>query len=365
MKKKIVLVVGARPNFIKASPLINELNKSKNNLEIILIHTGQHYDRELSELFFEQLKMPKPDIYLGVGSGSHAVQTAKIMIAIEKSFLEIKPDLVIVFGDINSTMAASIVASKMCIKIAHVEAGLRSFDKTMPEEINRIITDQLSDYMFVSERSALVNLANEGIDSDKMFFVGNIMIDSLTNNLKEICLSKILTSLLIKPQNYILATFHRPSNVDNIDTLSELLDCLISINQTISVVFPCHPRTKKRIEEFDLMDKIINGGIKIIESLGYMDFMQLQLNAKIILTDSGGIQEESTYLKIPCITIRDSTERPITVDIGSNVLCDLKLISNKVTQILNGQNSFFKVPELWDGQTSKRIVDIIMWKIFN
>jgi len=361
MRKKIALVVGARPNFIKAAPLIKKLLKNKTEFETILIHTGQHYDKKLSALFFEQLQMPKPDIYLGVGSGSHASQTARIMVEIERSFLDIRPDLVVVFGDVNSTMAAAIVAAKMCIKIAHVEAGLRSFDKTMPEEINRIVTDRLSDYLFVTEQSGLDNLKNEGVPEEKIFFTGNIMIDSLVGNLEKAQKSDILNQLKLESGKYAIVTMHRPSNVDDSETLAGLFKVLSSVSKKLPVVFPCHPRTKNRIEEHGLMKEIPSDNIHMIEPLGYLDFLKLQLDSRIVLTDSGGVQEETTYLGIPCVTMRENTERPVTVDIGSNILCgsDPNRILDVTNEILGGTEKDCDVPKLWDGQTAGRIVDIM------
>ena len=365
MRKKIALVVGARPNFMKAAPLISNLRENEPDFETILIHTGQHYDRQLSELFFEQLGMPEPDIFMGVGSGSHAEQTAKIMIEMEKAFLELKPDLVVVFGDVNSTLASAIVAAKMGIKIAHVEAGLRSFDNTMPEEINRIVTDRLSDYLFVTEVSGIRNLKNEGVASNKIFFTGNIMIDSLVSNLEKANASRILNDLGLKPQQYATITLHRPSNVDDINVLMGMFRVMAAVGEKMPVVFPCHPRTKKRIEEFGLMNEVPNGNVRVIEPLGYLDFLKLQADSRIVLTDSGGVQEETTYLKIPCVTMRENTERPITVDIGSNVLCgsDPDRIINTASAILDGREKKSAIPRFWDGQTSNRIVKILKTKL--
>ena len=361
MRKKIALVVGARPNFIKAAPLIKKLHENEIDFETKLIHTGQHYDRNLSELFFEQLQMPKPDIYLGVGSGTHASQTARIMVEIERSFTDIRPDLVVVFGDVNSTMAAAIVAAKMCIKIAHIEAGLRSFDNTMPEEINRIVTDRLSDYLFVTEQSGLENLKNEGVPEEKIYFTGNIMIDSLVSNLERAQNSDILNQLNLESGNYATVTMHRPSNVDDGEILAGLFKVLSSISKEMPVVFPCHPRTKNRIEEHGLTKDISGNNIQMLEPLGYLDFLKLQSDSRIVLTDSGGVQEETTYLGIPCVTMRENTERPVTVDIGSNILCgsDPNRIIDVTKEILSGTEKNYKVPRLWDGQTAGRIVDIM------
>jgi len=319
-KFKIVLVVGARPNFMKSAPLMRELQQNTDFFETVLIHTGQHYDYKLSQLFFDELKMPRPDLYLGVGSGSHAEQTASLLIELEKAFMNLSPDLVVVFGDINSTMAAAIVAAKLCIRLAHVEAGLRSFDHTMPEEINRIVTDRLSNYLFVSEPSGLKNLESEGVPKEKVFFTGNIMIDSLVSNLEVAAKSKILERLTLQPENYVTMTMHRPANVDDRESLEALMKGIGIISERMPVVFPCHPRTAKRMQEFGLAANQNGGnGLHLIEPLGYLDFLKLQSNSRLVLTDSGGIQEETTYLGIPCLTMRENTERPATVDIGSNI----------------------------------------------
>lgn len=360
-KQKIVLIVGARPNFMKSAPLMRALLSNKDTFDTKLIHTGQHYDHALSQLFFDELKMPKPDIYLGVGSGSHAEQTAKIMIELEKSFTELKPDLVMVFGDINSTLAAAIVAAKMCIKLAHVEAGLRSFDHTMPEEINRIVTDRLSDYLFVSEESGLINLKNEGVSDSKVFYTGNIMIDSLVANLEVASHSNILERLSLEPDNYITMTMHRPANVDSEDTLRELFKSITEISREIPIVFPCHPRTKKRLEDFGIKNNDNSHKLKIVEPLGYLDFLKLQSQSKCVLTDSGGVQEETTFLQIPCITMRENTERPSTVEIGSNLVIgvDPQVIQDTTLDSVRGNAKVGSIPKLWDGNTAVRIVDIM------
>lgn len=363
--KKIVMVVGARPNFMKSAPLMRELAKHPDHFETILIHTGQHYDHKLSQLFFDELKMPKPNIYLGVGSGSHAEQTARIMTSLESELMELKPELVIVFGDINSTLATSVVTSKLWIKLAHVEAGLRSFDNSMPEEINRIVTDRLSNYLFVSEQSGLDNLKSEGVPDEKVFFTGNIMIDSLVSNLEVASKSDILDRLNIKRGEYIAMTMHRPANVDNPEIFKSLFDAIRKISKRMPIVFPCHPRTQKRIEEFGLDQDSNDDNLIIIEPLGYLDFLKLQTESKLLLTDSGGIQEETTYLKIPCITMRENTERPSTVDIGTNIIVgtDPEKIINATMSAIDGKGKKGAVPELWDGKTADRIVDILLKKI--
>lgn len=366
MIKKIVLVVGARPNFMKSAPLIKELQKHTNKFNFKLIHTGQHYDKNLSQLFFEQLNMPKPDLYLGVGSGSHAEQTAKIMLGIEKALYDLKPDLVIVFGDVNSTAATAMVTSKMGLKLAHIEAGLRSFDRSMPEEINRIVTDHLSDFLFVSEKSGMKNLLNEGIGGEKVFFAGNIMIDSLIGNMKLALESNVLKSLELSTGKYILVTLHRPATVDSAEQLKSVLEALKKIGDSCKIIFPCHPRTKQRIIEFGLSEYINDENLKIIDPLGYLDFLKLQIKARMVITDSGGIQEETTYLGVPCITVRHNTERPITVEIGTNIIAstDPQNIIKIANDLLNAPIKKGKIPEYWDGKTSERIVGVLINHIF-
>jgi UDP-N-acetylglucosamine 2-epimerase (non-hydrolysing) len=362
MNKKITVIVGARPNFMKAAPVLNEIQKHPDSLSAFLIHTGQHYDHNLSKLFFEELGMPNPDLYLGVGSGSHAEQTAKIMVELEKVMMKVQPELVMVFGDVNSTLAGALVASKLCIPLAHVEAGLRSFDKSMPEEINRMVADCLADYLFVTEKSGTENLLREGVNPKKITFVGNTMIDSLVSNLGAAQKSRILEQLRLKPRGYAVLTLHRPSNVDDITILSGLLEVISTIGRRIPVVFPCHPRTRKELNEFGLLDKIDNEAIRIVEPLGYLDFLKLQSESKFVLTDSGGIQEETTYLGIPCITLRENTERPITAKVGTNIITGIdpgKIVS-ATNSILDGKMKESRIPELWDGKAAGRIVNFIL-----
>lgn len=360
-KLKMANIVGARPNFMKSAPLMREFGRFPDRYKPLLIHTGQHYDDKLSKLFFDDLKMPQPDIYLEVGSDSHARQTARIMMGLEEVLVAEKPDLVIVFGDVNSTMAAAIVAAKIDITIAHVEAGLRSFDNTMPEEINRIVTDRLSDLLFVTEQSGLDNLRQEGISEDKIFLSGNIMIDSLISHLEVAIKSNILDRLNLVPQQYVVLTMHRPVNVDDKESLAGLLHVIYEIGKDIPVVFPCHPRTRKNLDRFKLIEEGDDRGLKLIEPLGYLDFLKLQTECRFVLTDSGGIQEETTYLNIPCITMRETTERPITVDVGSNVVTGSapEKILAAAEQILNGNARQGTVPPLWDGHTAERIVEIL------
>lgn len=360
-KRKLALVVGARPNFMKAAPLMRELRRHPDRFTPILIHTGQHYDTKMSDLFFKELGMPMPDIFLGVGSGTHAEQTAKIMIEMEKSLTAEHPDLTVVFGDINSTMAASIVAAKLGIPVAHVEAGLRSFDNGMPEEINRIVTDRLSDILFVSEPSGLKNLANEGVPEEKIHFVGNIMIDSLIANLEACRKSAILDQLSLQPKKYVVLTLHRPSNVDNQHILHDLLIAIAKIGAQAPVVFPCHPRTAKEMNKGGVLDQIDPKVLRITEPLGYLDFLRLQSDSFFVVTDSGGIQEETTYLQIPCITLRYNTERPVTVDEGTNQLIgpEPEKLLAVAHEIIAGRSKKGKIPQLWDGHTAERIVALL------
>lgn len=373
--KKIISVVGARPNFMKMAPIHKQLLKHKSKVIHKIVHTGQHYDKKMSDVFFKELELPKPDIYLGVGSRSHAGQKAHIMIEFEKVLLKEKPDLVLVYGDVNSTTAASLVSSKMLnskglnIPVGHIESGLRSYDRTMPEEINRMVTDILSDYLFVTEPGGVRNLKKEGIDDRKIFFTGNTMIDSLKFYLKKIAKSNILNELCVSKENYALVTLHRPSNVDSKDNLKKILNIFKSINKInpgLDIVFPVHPRTVKMLEKFNLknsFDEIIN--LIITEPLGYLDFLNLTTNAKFVLTDSGGIQEETTYLQIPCLTLRENTERPVTTELGTNVICGLKekLIIKKIMEIESGKFRKGKIPKLWDGNAAERVVKILLTKL--
>lgn len=362
---KILNIVGARPNFMKIAPIHREMGKYP-GLKPLLIHTGQHYDQKMSKLFFQDLLLPEPDVYLGVGSGTHTEQTARIMLDFEKVMEEQKPDLVLVVGDVNSTAACSLVAAKMQTKIAHVEAGLRSFDRTMPEEINRMITDALSDFLFVTEKSGLENLKNEGIPDNKVFFTGNVMIDSLKFFLEKARESSILSDLQVNGSPFALVTLHRPSNVDVKENLENLFYTFSVIGKEVKIVFPMHPRTKKMIDTFDLENYVASiENLIITDPIGYLDFMQLMQNARLILTDSGGIQEETTYLGIPCITIRENTERPITVDIGTNVLVGPKAdrIIHETEKIISGNGKKGKIPELWDGNAAERIVRILAEKL--
>ncbi len=359
--KKIISVVGARPNFIKIAPVAKAFKKYRKDVKHLICHTGQHFDKRMSEIFFDQLKMPVPDFNLGVGSGSHAEQTARVMLELEKVLADERPDLVIVPGDVNSTLAASLVASKMGIALAHVEAGLRSFDKSMPEEINRIVTDVVSDYLFVTEHSGMHNLRDEGMDDSKIHFVGNTMIDTLDTHYEAIEACTISKDMGLTPEKYIVATFHRPSNVDEPEALGELMETLSRLAKERSLVFPVHPRTRKNIKKFGL-DKIIPKGLIITEPLGYIEFLSLMRYAELVITDSGGIQEETTYMGVQCITVRKNTERPVTIDVGTNHLVGtiMEKVEKTATDILGGVTKSGRIPELWDGKAARRIADIIM-----
>jgi len=362
--KKIISVVGARPNFMKIAPLHKAFKLYSNKVQHIICHTGQHYDEKMSKIFFDDLELPKPDYYLGVGSGSHAEQTAKVMMEFEKILIQEKPDLIIVVGDVNSTIACSLTAVKLHIKVAHVEAGLRSGDRMMPEEINRVLTDSISDYLFVTEKSGMSNLADEGVSSDKIYFSGNVMIDSLINYLPMADNSTVHQQYEVTKGEYVLVTLHRPSNVDIFEQAVKLKDLLNAISEQREIVFPMHPRTLNNWKKFNIIN-LLNSNIKITEPIGYIDFLSLTKNAELILTDSGGIQEESTYLGIQCITLRTSTERPITVEIGTNQLLGTNLPKAEIAafKVLGGDLKPGNIPELWDGNSAMRIAEIIVEKL--
>jgi UDP-N-acetylglucosamine 2-epimerase (non-hydrolysing) len=365
---KIISVVGARPNFMKVAPIhkaFEELKKKNKELKIdhLICHTGQHYDEKMSEIFFDELELPKPDFYLGVGSGTHAEQTAKVMIEFEKVLINEKPDLIIVVGDVNSTAACSIVAVKMGIKIAHVEAGLRSCDRTMPEEINRLLTDQIADYLFVTEKSGIENLKREGVSDNKIFFVGNVMIDSLVHYLPKSEKSNIRSELNIDTEKFVLITLHRPANVDSRDFLKELVSFLNDLAARRPIIFPIHPRTSKNLKKYNIAH-LLSKNVHLTEPIGYIDFLCLTKNAELIITDSGGIQEESTYLGVQCITVRDNTERPITVEVGTNQLIgtDLGKVKRTALEVLEGKTKNGSIPELWDGHAAERIAAVLIDK---
>lgn len=364
--KKIISVVGARPNFMKVAPIVRA--SIGMSFQHLICHTGQHYDFNLSDAFFRDLEMPQPDYFLGVGSGTHAEQTAKIMIEFEKVIEKEKPDLVIVVGDVNSTIACGLTSVKLGVKLAHVEAGLRSFDREMPEEINRIATDSISDYFFVTEESGLRHLQASGIGNERIFFVGNTMIDSLVYALPKAEKSNILKTIGIDPQDYILVTLHRPSNVDDFQNLTKFLKVFKHLSAFRKIVFPIHPRTRKMLQEFELLDKFESiNGLNLIEPAAYLDFLHLMKNSDFVITDSGGIQEETTFIDIPCLTLRTTTERPITIEIGTNFLCNPEFdnIINSINTFLENPPKRIAIPPLWDGNAAQRIVTVIEEKILN
>jgi UDP-N-acetylglucosamine 2-epimerase (non-hydrolysing) len=348
---KVLNVVGARPNFMKIAPIVQEMKQTP-GLEGILVHTGQHYSEGMSDVFFRDLDIPAPDVHLGVGSGSHAEQTARIMVEFEKVCLEQNPDLVLVVGDVNSTMACTIVAAKLLVPVAHVEAGLRSFDRSMPEEINRVVTDALASILFTTSRDADENLKREGVDASKIFFVGNVMIDTLLKHSK-----KAAAIEMDKPQQYALVTLHRPSNVDNANVLGSILDALKEISASIPVLFPIHPRTAKCVRDFGLS----MNGIRTMDPLGYLEFLHLEANATVVLTDSGGLQEETTILGVPCLTLRNNTERPVTITQGTNTMVgtDKARIVEAFRRIMAEPQKPPNAPEFWDGHAAERIVRVI------
>jgi len=388
---KVISVVGARPNFMKMAPVHKAFKKYKeehpdSDVQHLICHTGQHYDEKMSKVFFEELELPKPDFYLGIGSGSHAEQTGKVMIEFEKILLAEKPDLIIVYGDVNSTVACALTAAKLNIKIAHVESGLRSFDRRMPEEINRLLTDVISDYLFVTENSGLVNLKNEGVPDSKVFFVGNTMIDSLVYYLPKASSQYAVSSKqedaskqdseklpTVPPRRdpanggancvlpTVLITMHRPSNVDDKEFSLQFADMLNRLAQKADIIFPVHPRTRKNFEVWGILQSL-PGNVKLAEPVPYIEFISLIKNSALVITDSGGIQEETTYLGVPCITLRENTERPVTVTLGTNLLLgtNLKTALVEAEKILAGNVKKGSIPELWDGHAAERIVNILI-----
>lgn len=347
----ILHVVGARPNFVKAAPVLSAIRKT--NARQTLVHTGQHYDRNMSDVFFTQLEIPEPDVNLEVGSGSHAVQTAEIMRRFEPVVLERKPDLVLVYGDINSTVAAALVCSKLLVPVGHVEAGLRSFDREMPEEINRIVTDRLADLLFTPSEDGDANLKREGVSPEAIHRVGNVMIDSLIKLLPAArnCTNKGFSD------RFALVTLHRPSNVDDSRNLQRILRSLIEVGEQLDIIFPVHPRTRQRIADFGINTERLH----LLEPMPYIEFLSLQSRATVVITDSGGIQEETTYLHVPCLTLRSNTERPITVEMGTNVLVgDRKeRLDSELRNVLSGNAKKGVIPPLWDGHAGERIAEIV------
>ncbi len=362
---RIVNVVGARPNFMKIAPLMQAYAKYP-DIRPLLVHTGQHYDERMSDLFFRQLEIPEPDINLEVGSGSHAAQTAAIMTAFEPVVLEHKPDAVVVVGDVNSTIACGLVAVKLGVKLVHVEAGLRSFDRTMPEEINRLLTDAISDLLFCTERSGVENLRREGVADEKVFLVGNVMIDTLLRNRAKADACRILEDLGLAPGGYAVLTLHRPANVDNPAVLGRLLEALEVVQRDMPVIFPIHPRTRKNIEGSPLARRVASmTNLRLMDPAGYLEFLKLTACARLVLTDSGGIQEETTILKVPCLTLRETTERPVTAEVGTNrvVGTEPERILSAYRAIMKGEGRPPGIPPLWDGHAAERIVEILVERL--
>ncbi len=358
---KILNVVGARPNFMKIAPLMAAY-KTCPGIEPLLVHTGQHYDERMSQLFFRDLGIPEPQVNLNVGSASHAVQTAEIMRAFEPLVLDWRPDGVLVVGDVNSTAACALVAVKLGVAVAHVEAGLRSFDRDMPEEINRLVTDAIADLLFCTEASAVENLRREGVPDENVFLVGNVMIDTLLANRAKAEASPILQNLGLAPGGFAVLTLHRPANVDDPAVFGRILDALEVIQRDVPIVFPVHPRTRQNLGRSALGGRVAGlGGLRLIDPAGYLDFLKLMASARVVLTDSGGIQEETTILKVPCLTLRENTERPVTVQVGSNRLVgsDPARILAAYRDIRDGRFRPAETPPLWDGRAAGRIVSIL------
>jgi UDP-N-acetylglucosamine 2-epimerase (non-hydrolysing) len=356
-KLTLTVIAGARPNFMKVAPII-AVARQTSNIQARLVHTGQHYDDHMSAQFFRDLQMPEPDLHLEVGSSSHAVQTGRLMIAFDKVLEEHPTDLVLVVGDVNSTLACALVAVKRGIAVAHVEAGLRSGDRTMPEEINRLVTDQISDYLFTTEPAGAENLRREGVPEHKIFFVGNVMIDTL---LKHRTIAReqttVLTRLGLEPRGYAVCTLHRPSNVDTPADAERTLRAVAEVAKRLKVVLPMHPRTTRKLQDFGLLEQFHNQAV-VVEPLGYLDFLALVDNARLVLTDSGGVQEETTVLGVPCLTFRENTERPITVTQGTNRIVGLDSgnVASAIDDIMSGDKKSNQIPDLWDGRAAERII---------
>lgn len=349
---KILHVVGARPNFMKVAPVRAALAE-RDGVQQAIIHTGQHYDAFMSDIFFQQLGIPEPDFNLGAGSASHAQQTAEIMMRMEPVILQTKPDMVLVYGDVNSTVAAALVCSKLLVPIGHVEAGLRSFDRTMPEEINRVLTDRIADLLFTPSIDGDENLIHEGVAREKIHLVGNVMIDTLMRLLPH------ANSNALPPKSYVLVTLHRPSNVDDPEELSKILAALNEIASGIDVIFPVHPRTRQMLRE--LSSITLSPRLQLVDPVGYVEFLGLQQKSALVITDSGGIQEETTFLGVPCLTVRENTERPVTVSLGTNILVgrDMERLKAESNKILSGNAKKGSIPPLWDGMAGNRIADVL------
>jgi UDP-N-acetylglucosamine 2-epimerase (non-hydrolysing) len=361
MPRKIMCVVGARPNFMKMAPLMAAFRGGTDPFDTTLVHTGQHYDAGMSDIFFRQLGMPAPDVQLGIGPGTQGAQTGRMMAALETVVNERRPELVVVVGDVNSTLAAALVAAKAGVPVAHVEAGLRSFDRRMPEEINRIVTDALATYLFATEEDGVANLRREGIEDDRIFLVGNVMIDTLRALLPQIRERRMAAEMGLAPGGYGVVTLHRPSNVDDEGMLERWVSVLERIGSDLPLVFPAHPRTAARLASAGLDRRLAGSGVKVVEPLPYVEFISLVADSRLVLTDSGGIQEETTVLGVPCLTLRDSTERPVTVRLGTNKLVGVEpeAAIAAAEGVLSGPPASHSVPPLWDGRAAERIAQIL------
>jgi UDP-N-acetylglucosamine 2-epimerase (non-hydrolysing) len=357
----ILSVVGARPNFMKVGPLHRAFAR-RDGVRSRIVHTGQHYDERMSDVFFRQLGLPEPDVTLGVGSGTHAEQTGRVMMAFEAVVQEEEPDLVVVVGDVNSTLAAALVAAKLHVPVAHVEAGLRSGDRRMPEEINRLATDAIADHLFVTEQSGLDHLRREGVSDERVHFVGNVMIDSLVH-FRENASTAVLDELGLEPKGYALVTMHRPRNVDDPERLAEVVRILEAVAERYPVVFPVHPRTRNNLAAAGLESRLVDlDGVHLLDPVGYLEFLGLMEHAAVVVTDSGGIQEETTFLGVPCLTLRPTTERPATVDVGTNVLLPLDAVrvAERLDDVRAGRFKKGTVPPLWDGRAAERIAEVLV-----
>ncbi len=361
MPRKIMCVVGARPNFMKMAPLMAAFRGGTDPFDTTLVHTGQHYDAGMSDIFFRQLGMPAPDVQLGIGPGTQGAQTGRMMAALETVVNERRPELVVVVGDVNSTLAAALVAAKAGVPVAHVEAGLRSFDRRMPEEINRIVTDALATYLFATEEDGVANLRREGIEDDRIFLVGNVMIDTLRALVPQIRERRMAAEMGLAPGGYGVVTLHRPSNVDDEGMLERWVSVLERIGSDLPLVFPAHPRTAARLASAGLDGRLAGSGVKVVEPLPYVEFISLVADSRLVLTDSGGIQEETTVLGVPCLTLRDSTERPVTVRLGTNQLVGVEpeAAIAAAEGVLSGPPASHSVPPLWDGRAAERIAQIL------
>lgn len=362
---KVINVVGARPNFMKVAPVVEAMGRRGTEFAPLVVHTGQHYDELMSDAFFRDLELPRPDVHLSVGSGSHAAQTAAVMQRFEPVVLEHRPDWVLVVGDVNSTLACALVCAKLGVRTVHVEAGLRSRDRTMPEELNRLLTDQLADLLLTPSADADRNLLSENVPAERIRLVGNVMIDSLLKHLPASGRSKVREELGVADKPYAVVTLHRPSNVDEPETFRRILSALERVAERLPVIFPAHPRTQARAAEFGLGGRLAETrGLRLVDPFGYLDFLRLTSGAALVLTDSGGLQEETTALGVPCLTLRENTERPVTVELGTNLVVgtDAERIVSAAHDALDGARRGARIPPLWDGRTAGRILDAILEK---